>query len=223
LVCYEGGYTTIEDDVMVGPGIGIGIFGPWHDVSGSTYGFTQTGIALWIASSFAQAPLVNYTPTVPDDWTDPDPTTVQEALDALANGKGSRDFPDFSEVGLALVAGVDVYVAWSGTAIAGGISVAPGIGNSKIAIRDGRVTAASIISSIGITIDVFVEVQAGGVGPFVKTTVAFALVVAAGTVTPVPFGVSVPFLATDVIRVGFTLAAGGPFAPRVNFSLEMAY
>lgn len=39
-------------------------------------------------SFFADATVISYTPAVPTDWGDPDPESVQEALDRLAEGGG---------------------------------------------------------------------------------------------------------------------------------------
>ena len=103
---------------------------------------------------------VSYTPTTPAHWTDPDPTTVQEALDALAaasGGSGSSAIRTYTGTSDTLVLGDAQNIVESNNASANTLTVPP---NSSVAFPVGTSIAlaqygagkTAVAAGAGVTI-----------------------------------------------------------------------
>jgi hypothetical protein len=98
-----------------------------------------------------------------------------------------------------------------------------GIGAEKFAVSPGAVIGPMMFrASLAVTIDVWVEVSTGG-GPFVRTVVAVGVPIAAGVITPVALAAVVPFIATDSLRMGFSLSSAGTIIVDLTCEFQISF
>ena len=129
----------------------------------------------------------------------------------------NRDSHTFSQLSVALAgAPTDIYMAFSGGMagpVAGftgtmGTLALLGIGAEKFAVAAGFAGVDTVWrSSIALTVDVFVEISTGG-GAFARTVVAAGVALAPGVPLLIA-GAPVPFIPTDIVRVGIVATSVG--------------
>lgn len=201
-----------------GPTGGTGPTGPTGGPTGPTGPAGPTGPTGPTGQTGPTGPTGSTGPLGPTGPTGPTGATGPDGLNRAARS--------FSTLGVPMVPGSDVHVAFSSGVDLASIGYSGkigalgtlGIGAERFATRTGFLSRAVLRSTVSITVDLFVEVSTGG-GAFARTVVAAGVALAANAevaVTPSVVG----YIATDVLRAGIVQVGGVTVTPDLTIELE---
>ena len=124
-----------------------------------------------------------------------------------------RQILRFSEASLSMPLSTDIFFGMS----SGNLTAAPGITEDLLPTRFGRVTGLVVRSSLAVTLQGFVTVNAG------RTNITASTVCGAGTITPFTITTFPEFNAGDNVGVGFQNTGGGGVTADVTVGLEIQW